>query len=429
MEPADTRHKISVEFAERPVAEIKPLEKHLLDLVFDIYKINEEERKNIPFEFIEEPTGCHFVFQLLEIGDKKYHHQFTDELKKNVHTRELFKYFQEISFANRDITIFQNLDQQFKQIIKKELKMEDIEKVLNIDYTTMKSGRIKMTFTIPVFYKEVNDAINWIKIFKTRDETRNVCQCKGILKFKTPKKFIQDTESLVKPIQDIMRKTLKMKQGDVVNIKFGSDEDDKLTMTFVAPYLFRKQSNKTDWHSILAQEEKTEHLIRIRQPLLFVNCTEAVIKEHHDDIVQIIADELEIKNNNHIQLIYETSGSEVRLTFDVPSRYQEIIPDKNWIEIIEKHENTRSMFLQRYRFNLKDVTYKCKDDFSMIKGFASDISKAPTKNISVEIGDNLQCEPMTICIPEYYSTKDFQTQMGEQFKNNMNTLFEHTPKN
>ena len=55
-------------------------------------------------------------------------------------------YFQDIVFANKDITIFQSLDKQLKQVIKENLAMEDSEKVLNIDYSTMKNGRTKVFF-------------------------------------------------------------------------------------------------------------------------------------------------------------------------------------------------------------------------------------------------------------------------------------------
>jgi hypothetical protein len=179
----DGKHKVTIEFAGRPVDVIKPLAKYLINLVIDNYEINEEEGKTIPFtiEPNQDGTGSTFKFKLLKIKGKEYHHLFVEELMQNIHTRAIFMYFQDIVFANKDITIFQSLDKQLKQVIKENLEMEDTENVLNIDYSTMKNGRTKMSFAIPVFYKEVCDDIHWFNVFKGHELTRNLCQFKGRL--------------------------------------------------------------------------------------------------------------------------------------------------------------------------------------------------------------------------------------------------------
>jgi len=428
----DGKHKITIQFVERHLDDIKALEKNLLDLVIATYEINEDQRNNVPFELKkdEDGTGAIMTFRLVEIKNKEMHHVFVDTLMKSIHTRSIFMYFQEIVFANKDITIFQDSDKQIQEVIKKQLKMEDSEKISKMEYSTMENGRTKMTFAIPVFYKETCDDVSWFKVFKKNKGTRNLCQFQAKLLFNIKQNEVNEVESLAEPIRNIIKTKLKMIEQDMVKIDFDFDKDERLSIIFAMPQKYAKKFDKTDWYKLFNEEEKTKHLIRIEQLLIFVNCTEKVLKDHNDDIIQIITDELGIKD---IKLSYETTegidGNEVRLTINVPSSNGEKLGDTNWIDIISNHEKTRTIFIQKHLFNLKGVTYKFKEDFSMIKGFASDISKAPVGEISIEIGDKPQCFPMTVCIPERYASDDFQSEMGTKLKDNRHTLFEKIPKN
>lgn len=417
---------VSLGFKNRSADILKQAQGFIEKLIAEVYKLETHEatQHKLKLEIIDvSENESKLVFRVPETKDNDDHDLFMEELETCIETRHFFVYTHDVLFVDVDIHDFENNEYYIRQIIKNALEMEDTEKVLELKFTTVDEKNTDVVFSIPFFYKDQSDEINWIEEFQKNNNLKNIFMFELIIGFhyqynwlsKAERKYMKETTRTL--IKDI----LKMNDSDVVLMKFRKDEDGYLTLYFKMPKKYKEEGCNTNWYTHFEAHETIKNLIRITQSLIFVDINIDTLKKREKDIRDIFCDELGLETKQ-IYVNYESEKNddgetEINMILDLPSYCEEKLNTIEWLEdILPTYESTKNLFSTTYPITIENVKYRKGKDYGLIKAYAHDISHVKTKDIFVRMEQNDQNLTIFIAIPETAANdvKEFPQLIGER---------------